>query len=155
MNPASIPERAIVGRRRSGDEDPWTGRSLAPERPRTSKPRTSKVVLAFLTVWVVATLAVTFPIGPLWFSPVVGIVVVVYLAVVGLPVYGVMAYWGKRSIAGYTVAALVAGIPITVFVHLAAAGMFALYYLAVAGVCGPVGYWIVEFRRGDPCGRPC
>lgn len=141
MNPASIREHAVANPRRSGDVDPWTGRGLAPAAGRS---RTSKVVIAFLTVWVVATLAVTFPFGSLWISPVVGIVVLVYLVVVGLPVYGVMVRQGKRSIASYSVAALVAGMPITVLVALAASGVFAFYYLAVAGVCGPVGYWIVE-----------
>ncbi len=75
---------------------------------------------------------------------IVAFFVLAYLAVVGLPVYFLMKRWDKRSIMDYTVAALVAGVPISSLWVVGGVWIGALYYLAVACVCGPIGYWIVE-----------
>ena len=117
-----------------------TGRGLPPPQSRT--PR---VVVAAVTVWVVATAGVAGIMAPDLLSwLIVAPVVLAYLTVVGLPVYFVMKRWGKRSIVGYTAAALVAGVPISSLWVVGGVWMGALYYLAVAAVCGPIGYWIVE-----------
>ena len=140
--PASILRRAFGDRKRSNYVDPWTGHGLPPQRART--PR---VVAAFVTVWIGVTLAhmasSSFLLD-LWMWAFVGSFVLGYMVVVGIPVYLVMDYWGKRSIIWYTAAGLAAGVPIGLS-FLSTEGWMAVgLYAALAGVCGLIGYWIVE-----------
>lgn len=103
----------------------------------------SRVAVAFVTVWILATLAMLVVFG-FWGWAIVGSAVLAYLTVIGVPVYLAMNYLGKRSIVSYAVAALVAGLPISSLWIPDREWLAVAYFLAVAGVCGLVGHWIVE-----------
>ena len=103
-----------------------------------------RVAVAFATVWVVAAFGVSAVHGSLRLLPLVAIVVLAYLVCVGVSVYVGMLYWDKRSFHWYVGGALLAGLPISLLWLPLGGWMPTGLYLALAGICGSLGYWIVE-----------
>lgn len=118
-----------------------------PVQPR--RQRTLRVIAAFLAVWVwtsithIATSDSWLRSNPVWWL-FLGVVILVYLLCFAIPVYVVMDRLKKHSVRAYLVGALMAVLPLALFMSALGKPTYGASSMVVAVTCGLVGYWIVE-----------